>query len=452
MFKQKILTVITLVVLFLPLFSFAMKPMVVEANYAEEIEVFDNREGFWGGVRDFVQSLTGWIGESVVQMFSKLFSSIVDFFIGLICPMCTVAADDISANPDIPENMKLGALGIAEKNVVAMFEAQPQIDVVAHLANEWVPGHREQAVYASGYDDLMDTGIDVLWSFMRNIAYLGFVIIMIIVGFMIMFRHKIGGQMLVTVGNSIPRIVIGLVLVTFSFAIAGIILDITGIIMRVTRNVLISDVPVHNFLQLFGGTLKGTAATTGTIGAGALLGLGAIALLVTKFTFGLAAILGGIVLLIVLGILFFGAVKLWFTLVKAYLALLLNVIVSPIVIMMGSLPGNQVMITNLFKSILRNAFVFPLAFAIVNLPYFVFDVQRVTFTFPETVFEGASQDHTIGYLMIGVAKIIALFAASQAPQFMKAIIPATATKTSADAAAAVKEGFSKVPVIGGAFK
>lgn len=421
-------------------------------NTPEEIKELSerrlpNRETYDQGFK-LIHVLTKSPGENITQLSAKFITGTGDVLLGMACPECTEAADDIQASPDIPEEMKSGLVGVVDNQVMAMFNAYPRVDVMAHLAEEWIPGHREQqTVYAAGYDDLVGAGIDTLWSFTRNIAYLGFVVIMIIVGFMIMFRHKVGGQMLVTIGNAIPRVVIGLVLVTFSFAIAGIILDVTGVLMGVIAEILQSGIEVHNIFKLLTGTLGGIGlAITGGLGI-----VGTI-LLVTTVLMPLGPLML-IVALIVIGVVTVGAIKLWFALVKSYLALLLNVVVAPVVIMAGSLPGNQVMITNIFKSMLRNALVFPVAFAIVNLPHFIVDQQGIILSFPSSVVGGDTMTISrLGFLITGIMKIVAIYVAAQTPSFMKAIIPATASRAGADASAAVKEGFSKVPLIGGAFK
>jgi hypothetical protein len=436
-------------------FSFVAKPMQIfaqeESVLDEYVEPVDNSPtGLWGKVKNFVSTATKAIGESISQLVAKFITAIGDFFLTLICPQCTTANAEIQAAANIPPEMKLGVAGMVENEITAMFNAQPNIDVVAHLSEEWVPGYKEkQSVYAVGYEDLMETGIDTLWSVTRNIAYVGFVVVMIIVGFMIMFRNKVGGQTVVTIGNAIPRVIIGLVLVTFSFAIAGLILDISGIFMRVIAGILQSDIAIHNIWKLLAGT---TVAGAGAVGAGTGIGIAVIVGLIIG-SLGPSALIGVFIALIVLGIVLFGAIKLWFTLVKTYFSLLINVIVSPLAIMAGSIPGNDAMTTNIFKSMLRNALVFPLAFAIVNLPYFLVEKQnRINFTFPETVFEGATAGDKIGPLMMALAKIVAIFVAAQAPEFMKALIPATASKGGADAAGAIKQGLSKVPLVGGMFK
>lgn len=467
--RKYILPLLGILLVALSTFSFALKPIdivlaresvtppegleqeVKTENGYDVVPVDNSHEGLWIKVKNFVSTATDAAGESISQLVSKFVTAIGDFFLTLICPQCTTANEAIKGVDDeiIPPNMKSGVVGMVENEVMAMFNAQPNIDVVAHLSEEWVPGYKEkQSVYASGYDDLIKTNIDSLWSVTRNIAYIGFVLVMIIVGFMIMFRSKVGGQTVVTIGNAIPKVVVGLVLVTFSFAIAGLILDISGILMRVIAGILDSDIPIHNIWQLLKGTALGGAAE---VAGGAGLGTVAIVGLIIG-VLGPSVLVGIFVALIVLGIVLFGAIKLWFTLVKTYFSLLVNVIVAPLAIMAGSIPGNESMTTNIFKSMLRNALVFPLAYAIVNLPYFLVEKQnRMAFTFPETVFEGASFADTIGPVMLALAKIIAIFVAAQAPAFTKAIIPPTASKGGADAAGAIQQGLSKIPLVGGMF-
>ncbi|HRY22252.1 MAG TPA: hypothetical protein P5311_00595 [Candidatus Dojkabacteria bacterium] len=434
-------------------FSFALKPisMVLAEDpvsiITEEPEAIDN-QGLWGKIKTGVQKITGAVGESISQLVSKFFTAIGDFFLSTICPQCTVGGQAMAEDESLPEAMRLGLTGVVEREVTAMFNAQPSIDVVAHLSEEWVPGYKEkQSVYAAGYDDLQKTNIDTLWSVTRNIAYVGFVLVMVVVGFMIMFRSKVGGQTVVTIGNAIPKVIVGLVLVTFSFAIAGLILDISGILMRVLAGILDSNVQVHNIFKLLGGTFGwGGGLTTGGIGIAGLV------LTLTSFLGPLGPILLLIALAVLL-IILFGTIKLWFTLVKTYFTLLVNVIVAPLAIMAGSIPGNEAMTVNIFKSMLRNSLVFPLAFAIVNLPYFLVEKgNRVRLEFPETVFEGATLGDTIGPVMLALAKVLAIFVAAQAPAFAKAIIPPTASKGGADAAGAIQQGLSKVPLVGGMFK
>lgn len=64
------------------------------------------------------------------------------------------------------------------------------------------------------------------WEAFRNITYLLFVIVFVVIGFAIMLRIHIDPRTVMTVENQIPKIIIGLILVTFSFAIAGFLIDL----------------------------------------------------------------------------------------------------------------------------------------------------------------------------------------------------------------------------------
>ena len=358
---------------------------------------------------------------------------------------------------NLPVHMRRGLLGMAEDQVITMFNNQPNIDIIAHLSEQWIPGYNgAQSTYASGYDDMVKSGVTSLWSFTRNIAYLGFVIIMIVIGFMIMFRNKIGGQTLVTIGNTLPRVVVSLVLVTFSFAIAGILIDVCGILMSVisSSSVLGSGIPIDNLGEL----LKGSLGVVGlsSLGLGAIVGSIVLVLATTGATTGPVGVIAGSLVLIVLslviiGIIVVGAIKLWFALLKSYLSILINVITAPIAIMMGALPGNDASTINVFKSILRNALVFPVAFAIVNLPYFIEKQASVELGLPQTLTGSTGGATNVGPMILACTKIIAIYAAAQAPAMVLAIIPSTASKSGADAAGAIKAGLGKMPFIGGMF-
>lgn len=69
------------------------------------------------------------------------------------------------------------------------------------------------------------------WKAIRNIVYVFVSLVFITIGIMIMLRVKISPQATVTIQNSIPKIITTLVLVTFSYAIAGFVIDLTKLIL-----------------------------------------------------------------------------------------------------------------------------------------------------------------------------------------------------------------------------
>ena len=175
-----------------------------------------------------------------------------------IAPEITSGGEDIQNSNGVTNDMKRGLYGMATDGVVAMYETQPYVDVYAHLASEWVPSYDdatsvyaiETGPYDSGYTELINSGIEPLWTQIRNITYIFFMIIFIVVGFMIMFRSKIGGQTLITLGNSLPNIILALIGVTFSFAIAGLIIDIGGVIMVILVDIFEGASSYNEFVTL----------------------------------------------------------------------------------------------------------------------------------------------------------------------------------------------------------
>src|SRR3989338_9194661 len=65
-----------------------------------------------------------------------------------------------------------------------------------------------------------------VWSAFRNIVYLFLVIVFVVIGLAIMLRVKIDPRTVMTIQNQIPKIIIGILAVTFSFAIAGFLIDL----------------------------------------------------------------------------------------------------------------------------------------------------------------------------------------------------------------------------------
>ncbi len=95
----------------------------------------------------------------------------------------------------------------------------------------------------TGYSQL--TPLIGIWSKFRDIAYLAFVLAFTIIGLAIMLRVKIDARTVMTIQNQIPKIVIALILVTFSYAIAGFLIDMMYVLMYLTVLTFNSIDPVH---------------------------------------------------------------------------------------------------------------------------------------------------------------------------------------------------------------
>ena len=64
------------------------------------------------------------------------------------------------------------------------------------------------------------------WKVFRNLAYSLYIIMFVVVGIMIMLRTKVNAQTIITIQTALPNLLITLLLITFSYAIVGFMIDI----------------------------------------------------------------------------------------------------------------------------------------------------------------------------------------------------------------------------------
>ncbi len=77
-----------------------------------------------------------------------------------------------------------------------------------------------------------------VWAVFRDISYLLFIFVFIIIGVAIMLRAKIDPRTVMTIQNQIPKLIIGIIMVTLSFAIAGLLIDLMWASTYVVINVI----------------------------------------------------------------------------------------------------------------------------------------------------------------------------------------------------------------------
>ncbi len=146
--------------------------------------------------------------------------------------------------------------GLNTQSVLAGIFADRPISGITYFKNlgrkfNIVPEVKAQTT-GFGYQGALGSlpSIQEMWSVMRNFSYALFVFIILIFAFMIMFRVKISPQVVVSVQSALPKVAITLVLVTFSFAIAGFLIDLMYVVIGII-SLLFSQVRV--FGVSFGG-------------------------------------------------------------------------------------------------------------------------------------------------------------------------------------------------------
>lgn len=228
-----------------------------------------------------------------------------------------------------------------------------------------------------------------LWETTRNIAYALIVIVMLIIGFMIIFRMKIDPKTIISLQAAIPNIVLTLILITFSYAIVGFLIDIMYLVMAIIINVFLTgmdqtdkmgqlqtDFMTGGVWQLAKYIFGGGFASVDDIGRalwGGIAGATGVATIIGKVFASLTllnalAIGGGAIALIFLLILLLGLlftfIRLLLLLLNSYLQLIIGLILGPLQLLTGAVPGRTAF-TDWILNIIANLSVFPTTVAVI---------------------------------------------------------------------------------------
>lgn len=310
-----------------------------------------------------------------------------------------------------------GAIGGTVKIISALY--QPPASSVEYFADLGRRLNLVKPAYAQGVGFEGMRPILGLWKAFRNVAYLFFTIIFVIIGFAIMFRLKLDPQTVVSIQNAIPRVVVALLLVTFSYAIAGLLIDIMYLLIFLAVTVisssgLISAPEIDNLRTQFtqGGFLDladavFSSTTWGIWGAFAAIGAAvgtAIGFIAGNVVGAIAGFFTGAVLtdVIVAVIILYSLFKLLIELIKAYVSIILAVIFGPLQIMLNVLPGQ-----NTFgawaKNLFANIAVFPAVAAFVLIAKIMISTTDDLWRPP---FVGAAGAVTAGLISFGMLLLL----------------------------------------------
>jgi hypothetical protein len=253
-----------------------------------------------------------------------------------------------------------------------------------------------------------------LWEVVRNIAYALLVLALTFIGIGVMLRVKIDPRTVMTIQNQIPKVIISIILITFSYAISAILIDLlwtttyAGVNLIVNSSEAVKEIKVGNGPESFAeksskqlleiplvyvngifhtsednGIYYLTKKTANFVGqlieeiTKSILGVDddnkKCFRLPLSIDFGqcVGNALGFIATLAARLILFFVLVialfKIWFNLLKAYVFTLLYVIISPVYIVFGLLPTKPLGFESWLRRFFANIAVFPLtAFILVG--------------------------------------------------------------------------------------
>jgi hypothetical protein len=299
-----------------------------------------------------------------------------------------------------------GILGNTNQMVAATFNSPASgVEYIAQVKDNFLG----KPAYAQGVGFNGLNPILPLWKIFRNLVYLLSTVFFIAVGIMIMLRVKVSPQAVVTIQSAIPQIITTLILVTFSYAIAGLCIDLINFFLAFSLALLFhgagkdfannlfglswTDWSISNLINFIRGLLGENAfnySNLSTAGFYTMFSMlnrmapavavsalgGTVGGVIGTFVGGLGGLLIGLgigaigLLLVIEIILVINIIKFLFGLMKCYLTIILRIIFAPLEIALGALPNSKMGFNNWIKEIIGNMIVFPaslLFLVIINM-------------------------------------------------------------------------------------
>lgn len=316
-------------------------------------------------------------------------------------------------------------------------------------------------VYAQGQGWNFLQPVLTIWKISRDVAYIFFIVIFVAIGFMIMFRKKINPQTVISIQSSLPKIVIALILVTFSYAIAGLIVDFVF---------LLNSLITYTFFKDAAGNLTNIgqpiAEYLGAIGKGAwpydiltTVNIDRVIAIFWQSTqfMGLRGLWGG-GLNVLLG-LFFSitvistAFKLFITLLTKYITIILNTFISPFIFLWSILPG-QGELGGWFRTMFSSILAFPAVYLVLNIAIYFATLPATGFQVltPFTL-DFFSTKAVSGAANLDAPKLIAfgIFLFSpKVPEFIESVFKAEKGAAMGKIMGPeLASGLKRIPIIGG---
>jgi len=200
-----------------------------------------------------------------------------------------------------------------------------------------------------GYTGL--TWLQTYWKGFRDVSYGLLVLAIIIFAFMIMFRVKLSPQTVISVQSALPKVIVTMILITFSYAIAGFAIDlmyvVSGLFVILLKGAGFASANSTNAWWMISGEGGGYSIAGGfwvffvMLGYAVMFFVSAVWSFVTTLIGG-ASIFGMIVSIIfaimtiwVLILMLVYTVKIPYVLLKTLISFYLSVITAPIQILAG---------------------------------------------------------------------------------------------------------------------
>lgn len=154
--------------------------------------------------------------------------------------LCGMIGEACTDNPEDGEkNFNHSLFGFISNLIVLPYANPPASGVYWAYSGLQNAGFIPKTYAAEGIGFAAIRPLMAVWKEFRNISYMLLVLVLIAIGFMIMFRMKLNPQTIISIENALPKIVAISILITFSFPIGGFMIDLMYIIIAIIASVII---------------------------------------------------------------------------------------------------------------------------------------------------------------------------------------------------------------------
>ncbi|HAI22874.1 TPA: hypothetical protein DCP77_02590 [Candidatus Collierbacteria bacterium] len=321
------------------------------------------------------------------QTFSKTLKGILDAIKlqGYNTPEEQKLAIDY-ARQKLISNQNTGLIGQSGKMISLLFQNQP-VSTKSYLAHVTQNLQKHKVIPSALAATSPGTGFNTfspflnIWIAVRNLAYLILVVFFIVYGFMMMFRVNLGQKTVITVQLAIPKLIITLLIITFSYAIVGLIYDLMWVIIyfifgylesqNITVLGYVGDIAKFASGNSWGGMVGSfilNSAIAGPVAIPSVLnlifgGIGEGLGILVSFT-----ITGVLIMLVLIIAVLISYGKLFLKLIGAFISVVISLIIGPIILLGNALPGSTA-IGTWFRGIVANLAVFPVTMLFLLFSY-----------------------------------------------------------------------------------
>lgn len=263
----------------------------------------DNPEEIFGERYTYAQ--INWIQNTLSAIPYQMFSNLVIAYAKTVVPEIAIK------NPEYPE-YRLSL-------ITEVYDTLGKFSLVT-------PAYAQDG----GFGFTTSQGLKSLWGASRNMSLILSSVIVIILGFMVMFRVKINPQTAVSVQLAIPRIALTLIGIIFSYAVAGFVIDLVYYVLGFVIFFLPSEIFVNPSNRIAAFNFFTTSDFFGLLIY--FLSGSASLLLVANIISPILGIIVGLLMLIVIG-------RIFWKLTTTYFTFILAIVTGPWQILFGMLPA-----------------------------------------------------------------------------------------------------------------